>query len=149
MLLCLHATADCTLWMWGGQLWRNRGDWGGACVIRCVTYVPFILIPSKEPRLIKLTSDAVLFPLINGCENHTQMHSQGRRRGGRCIVLYTLSPTCHHDYAAAWNNDSAREQRYLWVVQALSDSVWGVSITSCSLGSSLNHMKQIRVFIGI
>lgn len=43
---------------------------GGGGVIRCVTYVPFILIPSKEPGLIKLTSDAVLFPLINGCGNH-------------------------------------------------------------------------------
>lgn len=29
---------------------------------------------SQEPRLIKLTSDALPFPLINGCRNHTKMH---------------------------------------------------------------------------
>lgn len=43
-------------------------------VIRCVTYVPFILIPSKESGLINPASDAILSPLINGCANHTKMH---------------------------------------------------------------------------
>lgn len=47
---------------------------GGGGVIRCMTYVPFILIPSKEPGLIKLTSDALFSPLINGGGNHTKMH---------------------------------------------------------------------------
>lgn len=70
--------------VWGGQLWRKKqrenggrwrrgvGGWGG--VIKCMTYVPFILIPSKEPGLIKLTSDALFSPLINGCGNHAKMH---------------------------------------------------------------------------
>lgn len=39
-----------------------------------MTYVPFILIPSKESGLIKMASDAILSPLINGCANHTKIH---------------------------------------------------------------------------
>lgn len=132
--------------MWGGQLWRHRGVGG---VIRCMTYVPFILIPSKEPGLIKLTSDAVLSPLINGCGNRTKMQSQGRRWGGCCMALSSLSPTCHHDSVGAWNDNPAREHGYLWVGQPLPHSVWGVPLASCSLCSSLNHMKQIRLIIGI
>lgn len=72
MLLCLQTAADCTLCEYvrwaivGRETQRERG--GG--VIRCMTYVPFILIPSKEPSLIKLTSDALFSPLINGCGNH-------------------------------------------------------------------------------
>lgn len=42
----------------GGE--KQQEKEGG--VIKYMTYVPFILIPSKEPRLIKLTSDALFFP---------------------------------------------------------------------------------------
>lgn len=75
MLLCLQTAADCTLCeyvRWAiveRETERRRGG-----VIKCMTYVPFILILSKEPGLIKLTSDALFFPLINGCGNHTKMH---------------------------------------------------------------------------
>lgn len=64
MLLCLQTAADCTLCecvRWAiveGETERE----GGGGVIKYMTYVPFILIPSKEPRLIKLTSDALFFP---------------------------------------------------------------------------------------
>lgn len=51
---------------------ETERDGGG--VIKCMTYVPFILIPSKEPGLIKLTSDALFSSLINGCGNHKEMH---------------------------------------------------------------------------
>lgn len=64
------------------------------------------------------------------------------------MVLSTLSPTCHHDSAAAGNNDCAREHGRLWVGHPLH-AVCGVTLASCSLGCSLNHMKQIRLIIGI
>lgn len=72
MLLCVQTAADCTLcecarWAVVGE--NRRGG-----VIRWVTYVPFILIPSKKSELIKVASDAILSPLINGCANHTKMH---------------------------------------------------------------------------
>lgn len=90
----------------------EKGGGGGGGVIRCVTYVPLILIPSKEPSLIKLTSDAVLFPLINGCENHRKkMQQQSRRRGGYGVALLTLCPTCRRDSAAAGNNDPCQGVR--------------------------------------
>lgn len=94
VLLCLQTAADCTLcecvrWAIVGKKKQREG--GG--VIKCVTYVPFILIPSKEPRLIKLTSDAPAFPLINGCRNHTKIHG-GTRRGG---YHHLAQSTCHRD----------------------------------------------------
>lgn len=75
MLLCLQTAADCTLCecvRWAIVEKETEREGGG--VIKCMTYVPFILIPSKEPRLIKLTSDALPFPLINGCRNHAKIH---------------------------------------------------------------------------
>lgn len=82
-----------------------------------MTYVPFILIPSKEPRLIKLTSDALFSPLINGCRNHAKLHEQegGARDkvGAAWLFQHTHPLTCHNGSAGAGNNDSAREHGYL------------------------------------
>lgn len=88
-----------------------------------MTYVPFILIPSKEPGLIKLTSDALLFPLINGCRNHAKMHEQkkggvGGKVGAAWSFQHTHPLTCHNGSAAAaaaaaGNNDSGRRHGYL------------------------------------
>lgn len=73
MLLCVQTAADCTLCEYAR--WAVVGEHRkGGGVIRWVTYVPFILIPSKESGLIKVASDAILSPLINGCANHTKMH---------------------------------------------------------------------------
>lgn len=63
MLLCLQTAADCTLCeyvRWAiVEAETEREEGRGEGVIKCMTYVPFILIPSKEPGLIKLTSDAL------------------------------------------------------------------------------------------
>lgn len=75
MLLHLQTTAEWTLLQLCevGSCGCTVGGGAGG-VIRCVTYVPFILIPSKASGLIKLPSDAILSLLMNGCANHTKMH---------------------------------------------------------------------------
>lgn len=74
MLLCLETAADSTLCECVRWAIVETEGGGGGFIIKCFTYVPFFLIPSKEPWLIKLTSDALVSPLINGCENHAIMH---------------------------------------------------------------------------
>lgn len=72
---------------------REGGD-----IIKCMTYVPFILIASKEPRLIKLTSDALFSSLINGCGNHREKSALARGGYGTKWLLFGIfnTPTSPH-----------------------------------------------------
>lgn len=49
-----------------------KNDREGGGIFKCMAYVPFILIFSKEHRLIKLTSDALFPSLINDSGNHRE-----------------------------------------------------------------------------